>query len=395
MATIDPRFAQRMRELLDVHGVSFRVLAARTYYGKSYLHDLATERKAPTPEAARRIDDALHAGGELVEYAGGAVVGASDSEIDALELARRVAATDLASETLDRLEAAIDDLAVSYATTPPEQLLPRVRQHMAYVARLLDGRKTMDQFRRLLVAGGWLALLAATVHIDLRQRRASDANLATAREMAGPAGHDEIAAWCLETKAWDVLTAGDYRGAVGLSRQAQAVAPRGSSAHIQAAAQEGRAWARLGQPRETRAALDCVARLVSPLPMPDRPEHHYRYDPSKAHACTATTLAWVGDPAAESYAREVVAELAAAPDGMARPRRVASARLDLGLALLAAGKPEEAGAAALSAITSGRLVPYNWWRVSEVVAGVERAGVPDAADLRDVYRAYRPAKDGA
>jgi hypothetical protein len=129
--------------------------------------------------------------------------------------------------------------------------------------------------------------------------------------------------------------------------------------------------------------------------MPDRPEHHYRYDPSKAHACTATTLAWVGDPAAESYAREVVAELAAAPDGMARPRRVASARLDLGLALLAAGKPEEAGAAALSAITSGRLVPYNWWRVSEVVAGVERAGVPDAADLRDVYRAYRPAKDGA
>jgi hypothetical protein len=264
MATIDPRFAQRMRELLDVHGVSFRVLAARTYYGKSYLHDLATERKAPTPEAARRIDDALHAGGELVEYAGGAVVGASDSEIDALELARRVAATDLASETLDRLEAAIDDLAVSYATTPPEQLLPRVRQHMAYVARLLDGRKTMDQFRRLLVAGGWLALLAATVHIDLRQRRASDANLATAREMAGPAGHDEIAAWCLETKAWDVLTAGDYRGAVGLSRQAHAVAPRQFRPHPgRGAGGAGVGKARPAAGDTGRARLCCAAGVAA------------------------------------------------------------------------------------------------------------------------------------
>ena len=38
-------------------------------------------------------------------------------------------------------------------------------------------------------------------------------------------------------------------------------------------------------------------------------EHHYRYDPDKSVAYVATTLAWVGDPAAESYAREIITRL--------------------------------------------------------------------------------------
>ena len=28
--------------------------------------------------------------------------------------------------------------------------------------------------------------------------------------------------------------------------------------------------------------------------MPDRPEHHYRYDPPKAQMYVATTLSWLG-----------------------------------------------------------------------------------------------------
>jgi hypothetical protein len=94
--------------------------------------------------------------------------------------------------------------------------------------------------------------------------------------------------------------AGAYRRAVDTAQAAQRVAPRDGSAFIQASAQEGRAWARLGAAAETRAALGRVGRLVSPLPMPDRPEHHYRYDPAKSEAYTATTLSWLGDPAAET-----------------------------------------------------------------------------------------------
>lgn len=387
--SVDPRFAPRMRELLDRRAMSYRALAARTYYGKSHLHDLATGRKPPTSEAAKRIDDALGAGGELAAMVrDDHRTAAVDDEMEALELSRRAAASDMSPETLERLELAVDDLAVAYATVPPEELLPRIRRHLAYVGDLLDGRKTLAQHRRLLVTGGWLALLAATVDIDLRRRAGGEAYLTTARQMAEHAEHAEVLAWTYETRAWDLLTTGDFPAAVELSRQAQAIAPRGSSAHIQATAQEGRAWARMGRVEETHDALTRTARLVGPLGVPDRPEHHYQYDPGKALAYVATTLSWVGDPAAEGYARDVVAQMEDAP--LLRPRRVASARLDLALALLASGRPDEAGAVATTAVASGRVVASNWWRVTEVLQGVERTGIREAVDLRDACEAFRP-----
>ena len=99
-------------------------------------------------------------------------------------------------------------------------------------------------------------------------------------------------------------------------------------------------------------------------------------------------MAWAGGPAAEAVCRDVIDELL---DDGARPRRVASARLDLALALLAGGKPDEAAAEASTAITSGRIVPSNWRRAHEVVAGVQASGIEEARDLREVAVAQRPA----
>ena len=313
-----------------------------------------------------------------------------DAELQALELARRVEASDVGTATLARLEAVADEVAMAYATTPPQQLLPRVRGHLDHVVRLIESRKTLEQHRRLLVTGGWLSLLAATLHIDLRQRDAAHAFLVTAEQMADSGGHEEIRAWCDETRAWDVLIDGRFREAVELSQRAQARAPAGSSALIQSTAQEGRAWARMGQPAQTRDALVQVTRLVANLPMPDHPEHHYRYDPSKAISYTATTLAWVGDPAAEDYARAAIDDLTCDNGEVPRPRRLASARLDLGLALLAADRPDEASAEALIAITSGRIVPSNWWRATEVLHGIKDTGASEVTQLRDAYATYRP-----
>jgi hypothetical protein len=315
--------------------------------------------------------------------------GSSDQELESLELARRVAATDVGKETLVRLEQAVDDLATRYPVTPPNELLHAVRRHLSYVAHLVDARKTLGEHRRLLVAGGWLSLLAATLDIDLKHHRAARAHLGTAQTLALQAGHAEIHAWCFETKAWSVLTDGDYTHALALSQAAQQIAPPGSSAHVQATAQEGRAWARLGQRKETYDALNRVAKLVSPMPRPDRPEHHYRYDPGKAVAYTATTLAWVGDPAAEPYAREVIDRMRAAETAGRWPRRVASAQLDLALALLAADKLDEACAHAQDALESGRVVPSNHWRALEVVTAAELRGLPEARDLRETYEAMR------
>jgi hypothetical protein len=74
--------------------------------------------------------------------------------------------------TLNLLDDSVEEMARAYTRRPPAELLHSVRTGTRQVGRLLDGRATLAQRRRLLTAAGWLALLAATLHVDLGQRRA-------------------------------------------------------------------------------------------------------------------------------------------------------------------------------------------------------------------------------
>jgi transcriptional regulator with XRE-family HTH domain len=386
-------FGTELARLMAVRGVGVRELGRRAHYNAGHISNLRNGRARPSPELAADLDAALGADGVLAALAPGPAARAphgpgdeADDEIAAIELGRRAEASDVGNETAGRLALAVDHLATAYPGTPPGELLGRVRAHLGYVGQFLGARTTLAQHRGLLVTGGWLSLLAATCLIDLHRDAAGAAHLRTAAQFARETGHAEIAAWCAETQAWQMLTEGDYRRAAGLAQAAQRIAPRESSAYIQAIAQEGRAWARLGAAAETRAALARVEALVSPMPVPDRPEHHYRYDPAKSEAYVATTLAWLGDPAAEGCARHILARLESAADGPPRPRRAASARLDLSLALIAAGQHDEAAGTALEAITSGRIVPSNYWRAREVIKAIDDRGLPQARELAEAYR---------
>jgi hypothetical protein len=372
--------------------MSLHQAARLTHYHVSYLSKVVNGRKPGSPGLAEALDKALATGGALAAMVPRrpAPVVAGDDESDAWELARLATASDVGMATVDRIERAVDDLAVAYHVTAPARLLGRLRVHLGYVARLLDARKTLAEHRGLLVAGGWLSLLAATCAIDLCSWDAAAARLRTAAELARESGDTELAAWCLETRAWQLLTVGHYPAAARVCRQALQTAPPGGSARIQATAQQARACARLGAAgrSDSYGALRRVEDLVSPLPVPDRPEHHYRYDPAKSQAYTATTVSWLADPAAEHLARGVLAHLEPVPGGPQRPRRAASARIDLSLALITAGKPDEAASVALAAITSGRLVPSAHWRAREVVDAVEAAGPAEAATLLEAYREF-------
>jgi DNA-binding XRE family transcriptional regulator/tetratricopeptide (TPR) repeat protein len=335
----------------------------------------------------RAISSTPSNGLQLATWQGTSLSGGG--EHDALELARRVAASDMSAETLSRLEGMVDELAIKYPRTPPRELLGSIRRHVAYVMRLLGARKTLDEHRRLLIVGGWLSLIAATLYIDLENRPAANSWLATAASLAKQAAQSEIYAWRYETEAWQALNDGDYHRAVELSQAAQRLAPRGSSAAIQATAQEGRAWARLGKARETYDALKRVEGYVSRMTRPDTPEHHYRYDPDKAEAYVATTLAWLGDVASEHHARHVVATLTHEADAGRWPRRLASTNIDLALALLLTDRLDEACAVAQASMLSGRLVASNHWRALEVVRTIEARGLPESADLREAYQLMR------
>jgi transcriptional regulator with XRE-family HTH domain len=390
-------FGTELARLMAARGVGVRELARMVPCNPGHISNLRSGKARPSPELAGALDDRLEASGSLralvaahelrrPQPAGIRDDSAAADEIAALDLGRLVEATEIGTGTVERLELAVDELAIAYPSTPSAELYGRVRGYLRYIGQLLDARMTLAEHRRLLVVGGWLSLLAATTLIDLHRDHAAAAHLRTAAKLAREAGHAEIAAWCLETQAWQVLTAGDYQRAADISQAAQRIAPKAGSAFIQATAQEGRAWARLGAAAETRAALSRVEALVSPLPMPERPEHHYRYDPPKAQVYVATTLSWLGDKAAEGLARQVLAAIEA-PEARPRPRRAALARLDLALALTAANKHDEAAGVTLEAIRSGRLAPVDGRRAREIVLAVAERGVPESAELAEAYQA--------
>jgi hypothetical protein len=62
-----------------------------------------------------------------------------------------------------------------------------------YCHRLLGASITLGQPRRLMIVAGWFTLLSATVHIDLRQHSAADAELVASFELARHADFPEIA----------------------------------------------------------------------------------------------------------------------------------------------------------------------------------------------------------
>lgn len=376
-------FSDAVRKAITEQGKSLRGTAKALHYDVAYLSRVLNGKQAPSSELIQAINEYLGLALKVEDAT------PHDDEMDAWELARRVQASDVGSTTLERLERSFDDLAMAYPKSDPEDLLRKVRKHSAYVVKLLDAKKTLSEHRRLLVVGGWLSLLGATVHIDLMQDDAATARLETTATLAREAGHREIEAWCYETEAWRVLTDGDYVRAVELSRVAQDIAPAGTSALIQATAQEGRAHARLGNGSETYSAIDRVQKMSASLGNNDTPEHHYRYDPAKSISYTATTLAWVGDSAAEPYAREVIKRLSPSNDVSRWPRRVASANIDLALVLLKENRLDEACDSAQKAILSGRVVPSNHWRALEVVKAVEARALPESKDLREAYQSLK------
>ncbi|NBE85092.1 helix-turn-helix domain-containing protein [Micromonospora rubida] len=67
----DLSFADRLRQIRADKNLSLRALAKIAHYGKSYLHELETGAKTPTPQVAQRLDKILETDGDLAALAAG------------------------------------------------------------------------------------------------------------------------------------------------------------------------------------------------------------------------------------------------------------------------------------------------------------------------------------
>jgi hypothetical protein len=181
----------------------------------------------------------------------------------------------------------------------------------------------------ILNLAGWLALLVGCVEYDRGDRRSSETTRQAALSLGTETGNPEIVAWAHEMRAWIALTSGDYRGAIFASRAGTAAAgDRPVSAQL--ASQEAKAWARLGDRRQTEVALDRGRTILAGLPYPDNLDNHFVVDPARFDFYAMDCYRVLGeDRMAETLATEVI-RASTDFDGTERsPMRMAEARLTL------------------------------------------------------------------
>jgi len=330
-ASVSGQFVAECDRALAAQGSLLALLEPVIYEQAMQRHDrsAARRRRAKEPDTGETLDLSTVPGARSDE-------GVSD-ELEAIELARRVRAGDVSAATLDGLALGVHELCRRYTRIPPAALVDAVRGYRRHVFDLLDTRMALRQRRELIVTAGWLSLLAACLHGDLGHYAAARESRRAAHDLGVDAGERQIVAWGLEIPAWQAILARRHEEAVKLCRAGQDVAGRDTSAAVQLTAQEARAQARLGRARETHGALDKAAVSCSRLPAPVYPDHHFTFDPRKLTSYTATALAWLGDgERAEPFAREVI-DLR---QQEGRPRRVATARIDLALVLAQQSRAE-------------------------------------------------------
>ncbi|WP_405808239.1 XRE family transcriptional regulator [Streptomyces sp. NBC_00210] len=253
------------------------------------------------------------------------------SGMETLEIVSRLNRSDVDNATLDALRITTDRLCSEYPFMPSEQLLIEGRRWLRRVVELHSKSLTLAQHREVLALSGWLALLVGCVEYDSGDRHAAESTLRTALALATESDHAEIAGWAHEMRAWFALTTGDYRGVITAAQAGTETATHHSVA-VQLAAQEAKAWARLGDRRQVEVALDRGRRLLEGLPHPENLDNHFVVDPAKFDFYAMDCYRLVGeDRLARALADEVL-RTGTDFDGTERsPMRNAEARVTLGV----------------------------------------------------------------
>ncbi|MDG4790238.1 XRE family transcriptional regulator [Micromonospora sp. WMMD1102] len=276
------------------------------------------------------------------------------SGMETLEILARIRASDVSSSSLDALRITADRLCCEYPYAPSDQLYIEGKTWLRRITGLMDRRLTLSQHQEVLTLAGWVALLVGCVEYDMGMRREAESTRKAALSLGEEAGNAAIIGWAHEMRAWYALTQGDYRGVIAAAELGAAKAPRQSVA-VQLAAQQAKAWARIGDRRQVETALDRGRTLLESLPYPEDTDHHFVVDPSKFDFYAMDCYRLAGeDRLAGMYAHEVIRS-STDPDGTERkPMRNAEARLTLGVVAARAGEVEEAVAYGRQALSGDR-----------------------------------------
>ena len=186
----------------------------------------------------------------------------------------------------------------------------------------------------------------------------------------------EIQAWAHEIRAWMNLTSGDYHGVIAAAQAGTESAPHHGVA-VQLAAQEAKAWARIGDRRQTEVALDRGRRLLDSMPYPENLDTtSWSIRPSSTSTPWTATGMLAEDKMAENLADEVI-RASTDFDGTERaPMRLAEARVTLGVVAARQGDIEQAVHHGEQALTGPRKSLPSLLMVSRDLTRVLRERYP-------------------
>jgi tetratricopeptide (TPR) repeat protein len=265
------------------------------------------------------------------------------SGMDTLELVSRLQHSDLDEATLTALRVTADRLCSDYAFQPASELMAEGRIWLRRINELLHGtRMTLRQHREVLVLAGWITLLLACVEHDTGDRKNAETTRQAALSLSQEADHGEIEAWAHEIRAWINLTSGDYRGVIAAAQAGTDAAPHHGVA-VQLAAQEAKAWARIGDRRRTEVALDRGRRLLEAMPYPENTSNHFVVDPTKFDFYAMDCYRHLAEDKMASTLAEEIIRTSTDFDGTEHaPMRAAEARITLGVVAARQGDIDEA-----------------------------------------------------
>lgn len=317
------------------------------------------------------------------------------SGMDTLDLLNRLQGSRVDQASLEALRVTVDRLCSEYPYLPSAELLSEGREWLRRVGALLEQRMTLGQHREVLVIAGWLALLVGCVEFDMGQRRSGESTRAAALSLGSEAGSLEIVAWAHEMRAWSALTRGDHRGVVAAAQEGSDAA-RGYGVAVQLAAQEAKAWARMGERHRMEVALERGRRALESLEPPANLDNHFVVDPSKYDFYVMDCRRVIGDDGlAVTYADEVI-RAGTDLDGQERmPMRIAEARVTHALVAARRGDVEQAASHGRASLASERASLPSLLMVSRELARILGDHHGDDPGVRDYLDELRTMSLGA
>ncbi len=335
-------------------------------FGRDYTPDsvpvVASEPQAPLTPVQKRGNSAdrrqaLKLGGQATL---GAAVGAGPSDLftnaaaDAMEFTRRAEASNVGPHTVEHLKLAIAGMAAGFAHTPPAELFPKARWYRQKVAHLIDSPHTLRQGRGLYRSAGWLSIVLGWLSHDLGDAVAADAYCLDAWEHGWQAEDGAVCAMAMDAQASIAMythrpTVARDAALKGLSR-----APEGSAAATRVSAQLTRAHAGIGAYDHFTDALHATRTRLDQLETQD--STLFSVDTGRVASYAASSYIWLGQPKqAVPYAKEAIVFYGNASPEERSPTREAIARLDLALAYVELGAPDDAAQEVDTALASERL----------------------------------------